>query len=465
MLSAADAIDQAKKLKEQHTSERPQLDLVRRYWKGVQQLPAVIPASTPREVRVMARIARINICPIVLDSLSQSLYVDGFKTMDGADAPVWQVWQKNKLDARQKGIHRAAFAYGTSYAVVLPGDPVPVIRGVSPRSMVAMYGDDPDWPEYALESRGGGQYRLYDDQAVYSLSETRRSARIQAGTETVWQLLDTQEHGAGVTPVVRFLDEDDLDADNDVEPDGNAFVSGSVAKPMRGQIANLMDLQDQADLTSFGLLTAQWYSAFRQRWAIGWVPSDEAQKMKAAASQLWTFDQDPSEMTLGEFDQTSLDGYIESRQATLRYAATLSQTPVHELVGELVNLSAEALAAAEAGHDRKVDERKVLLGEAHEQMLGLVGVYEKEPVPDDCEVVWRDTSARTFAATIDGLGKLATMLGVPAQELWTRIPGVTQQDVERWKAAAQTQDAFGQLSAILDKHAQPPAPAPPTPTP
>lgn len=463
MLSESQAIDQAKELKGAHEVERPTLDLIRRYWKGVQQLPAIIPASVPREVRVMAKIARINICPIVLESLSQSLYVDGFKTLQGANAAVWEVWQQNKLDARQKGIHRAAFAYGTSYAVVLPGKPVPVIRGVSPRSLIAMYGDDPDWPEVALERRGNGLWRLYDDQAVYFLQEFRRSA--QAGG-TVWTLLNTLQHGAGVTPVVRYLDEVDLDSDDDVTPDGNAFVAGSIAKPMRGQIADLMSLQDQADLTTFGLLTAQWYSAFRQRWAVGWVPSDEAQRMKAAASQLWTFDESPENMKLGEFEQTQLDGYIQSRQATLRYAATLSQTPVHELVGELVNLSAEALAAAEAGHDRKVEERETILGESHEQTLRLAASYlgTKAAVPADAEVVWRDTSARTFAATIDGLGKLATMLGVPAQELWTRIPGVTQQDVERWKAAAQTGDAFGQLAAILDRHAAA-NPAPPAPTP
>jgi len=30
---------------------------------------------------------------------------------------------------------------------------------------------------------------------------------------------------------------------------------------------------------------------------------------------------------------------------------------------------------------------------------------------------------------------MAAMLGVPGQELWEQIPGVTQQDVDRWKAS------------------------------
>ena len=43
--------------------------------------------------------------------------------------------------------------YGIAYMVVLPGDPQPVIRPVSPRRLTALYADDVDdpWPEYAVE--------------------------------------------------------------------------------------------------------------------------------------------------------------------------------------------------------------------------------------------------------------------------------------------------------------------------
>lgn len=454
MLSPDQAIAQARKLKQRQDGERRQLDVVRRYWKGRQKLPAVIPMSAPREVKTMARIARVNICPIVIDSLAQSTFVDGFrsKAEDSSSEAVWQVWQANKMDARQTGIHRAAFAYGTSYAIVLPGDPVPVIRGISPRSLTAMYDEDQDWPTLAFERRSYGEWRLYDDTHVYYLTTSQNHSE--------FDFVEAREHGASVTPVVRYLDEDDLDADDEVKAEFNDRTWEPT--PTRGQITPLMPIQDQIDLTTFGLLVAQWYAAFRQRYVIGWVPEDEAQKMKAGASQLWTFE-DAGEGTdgvkVGEFGQTSLDGYIESREASLRHAATLSQTPVHELLGELVNLSAEALAAAENGHERKVGERKTLLGESHEQMLRLAGKIGGFTVPEDAEVVWRDTSARTFAATVDALGKLVTMLHIPADELWERVPGVTQQDVERWKAASQSGDAFAQLAAILEKQSQP-TPAP-----
>ena len=447
-LSADGAVEQARRLMEFHQTEREQLDTVRRYLKGRQALPAVIPSGSKNEVKVMARSSRVNIMPIVVNSLVQSMYVDGFRAKLEADnADVWGAWQANRLDARQTGIHRAAATYGTAYAVVLPGDTAPVIKGVSPRSMTTLYGEDPDWPMWALERLGGGSWRLFDEEAVYYLSErqdpdpTRRGLRFD----------ESRVHGLGVTPVVRYVDEDDLDADDEVEPEGQVFETRSL--PTLGQVVPLMPLQDQIDLTTFGLQIAQHYGAFRQRWIIGWTAENEEATLKAAASKVWTFDEDPEEMKLGEFEQTNLDGYIKSREASLRHAATLSQTPVHELIGELVNLSAEALAAAEAGKDRKVEERQALSGESHEQTLWLAGRIMGVDVPDDAQVVWRDTSARSFAATVDALGKLTQMLGIPPQELWERVPGATRQDIARWRAAAQQGDSFRVLTDMLERQA------------
>jgi len=45
------------------------------------------------------------------------------------------------------------------------------------------------------------------------------------------------------------------------------------------------------------------------------------------------------------------------------------------------------------------------------------------------------------------------MLGVPPQELWERVPGVTQTEIERWKAAAAEGDALANLTAMLGRQA------------
>lgn len=438
--------DAANRMFKIRTSERSALDGVRLYWRGRQQLPAVVKSGAPDEVMVMSRSSRVNVLPIVVNSLVQSMFVEGFRPGPDSDETsneLWHVWQENRMNRKQTGIHRAAVAYGASYAVVLPGDPVPVIRGASPRAMTVLYGEDEDWPMMALEPLDRKLWRLYDEEAVY---------HFEAGDDgSGFEFIDANPHGMSHTPVVRFLDEEDLDRDD--EPTGAVRFRSATDETTAGQVAPLMPLQDQIDLTTFSLQIAQHYGAFRQRYVIGWVAENEAEQLRASASKLWAIDEDPDDVQIGEFNQSDLSGYIESREASLRHAATLSQTPIHELTGELVNLSAEALAAAEAGHDRKVGERKTLAGESHEQVFQLVGELIDVEVPADSQVVWRDTSARAFAATVDGLGKLTQMLGVPPQELWERIPGVTQQDVERWKAIAEQGGAFEQLTAMLDRQA------------
>lgn len=469
MLDEKGAIELADHLLAVQNAERQELDILRRYATGRQALPLVIPKDAPREVRELARISRINMIAIVLNSMVQSLFVDNLRVSakqggppvepgaapvepEDITSPVWAAWQANKLDQKQSGLYRAVFTYGLGYMVTTQGTPFPVSRPMSPRQMTALYYEDGDWPEYAIERRRKpNTFRLYDETHVYPLGYDPEKKRFAL-------LTDPAEHGSPYCPVVKYSDVEDLDLDD--EPESRHLMGGPPGDTLQtwvaGQVAPLLTLQDQTDVTSFGLHSAQWYSAFRQRWVVGWTPSSPNEKVLSAASQMWTFDAEPDEVKLGEFAETSLDGFLRSREATLKYGATLSETPVHELIGELVNLSAEALAAAEAGRDRKIDERKTGLGESHEQWSQNVGDLMGVDVPDDLEVVWRDTSARAFGAIVDGLGKLAAQLGVPPEELWDRIPGATSQDVSRWKATRAAGDAVANLTATLDRQATPP---------
>lgn len=462
-LNGDEIVELANHLNGVQLRERNELDVLRRYATGQQALPLVVPLDAPAEVREMARISRINLISIVIESLVQSLYVDNFRSAEPADPEddpaqqVWKVWQANRLDRGQSGLYRAVFTYGYGYMRATPGvdqrtrEKRPVVRAVSPRVFTAMYAsDNDDWPAYTLERRRRGRghvYELTDDEGlVYTLAAGDK--------EGAWGIMgDPADTGLGYNPTVRYTDVVDLDLDDEplsMMPEANR---GNQTCVVAGQVAPLRTLQDQSDLTTFSLRAAEWYSAFRQRWIKGWTPANRSEKLKTGASQLWTFEDAPDDVALGEFSQTELSGYINSRQETAKFVATLSQTPVHELVGQLVNLSAEALAAAEAGRDRKIEERKTGEGESHEQLAQLIGDYIGVDIPDDFEVVWRDTSARAFAAVIDGLGKVAQMLQVPPQELWDRIPGATRQDVERWRAAAASGDTIGQLTAMLDRQA------------
>lgn len=422
-LTSEAAVEQARTMIAFRNAERTHLNRIHDYVRG-RQANVAVPSGVPPEVKRLAKISRVNILQIVISALAQALYVDGYRAAKDADnAKPWEVWQANALDAAQIGVHRAALTYGASYATVLPGEPLPVIAGYSPRFMTAVYGDDPYWPVWALRTDRDKSLRLYDETSIYTLKE--------GGTGGV-EFVSSADHNVGHVPIVRFLNTWDLDEDN------------------AGEVEPLTDLQDQIDLTTFSLLVAQHYAAFRQRWIIGWVAPNEAELAKANASRILTFADDPESVKVGEFEQTLLDGYLESRESSLRHAASISQTPVHELIGSLVNLSAEALVAAEAGQRRKIVERQVGFGEAWEQVLALAGKIAGFEASDSAEVRWRDTESRALSSTVDALGKMAEMLGIPPQALWERIPNVSQQDIEKWKELAKDADALATLTSMLD---------------
>lgn len=454
-LSEGQATDTAKRLLELRKHEQPRLEKIARYMRNEPE-SVYVPKGARSEYRWMLERAKVNVLPLVVTVVAQALYVDGYRPAKKEDnAAAWKIWQANGMDARQHGLHRSALKYGVGYTVVLPGSAadgssVPVIKPKSPRRLTAFYEDpvDDEWPIFAVEvttlNQPSGKpkrvVRLYDDTARYTLVGRAEEGAKLAPDGADWMVT----HDLGVCPVVRYRDGDDLDGEECV----------------RGEIEPLIAMQDQLNSTVFGRMMAEQYSAFRQRWVTGMVSEDEEGRpqapFQAMVDRVWA-SEDP-DTKFGEFSETSLAGYLNSAESTIRHIATVSQTPPHHLLGQIANLSAEALAAAESGLQRKIDERKSLFGEAHEQTLRLAA----HAAGDDtgwtdmsAQVVWRDTEARSLAQTVDALGKLAAQLKVPPQMLWERIPGVTQTDVARWKAAADQQDAMAQLNDMLSRQLSP----------
>ena len=451
-------VDAAATLLAMRDEEQPRLEKIAAYMRG-RQSSVYVPRGARNEYRWLINRSRVNILPLVVTVASQNLFVDGYRPAKSEEnAAAWAYWQVNRLDRGQHGLHRAALKYGLAYTVVLPGkvgdQATPVITPKSPRRLTSFYEDavEDEWPELAVEvtvrnvapGRRQRVVLLYDDRFRYRLvgGMERGAGRLQLDTAPD----AVMEHGLGVCPVVRYRAGDDLDGDESV----------------RGEIEPLFDLADQLNLTTFNLLMAQLYSAFRQRWVTGMVATDESGNPKAPfeamVDKLWVAED--ADTKFGEFSATDLSGYLNSAEAQIKHIATISQTPPHNLLGQMSNLSAEALNAARDGLNSKIAEFKSVLGESHEQTMRLASHAAGDEAgwrDTSAQAVWRDTESRSLAQTVDALGKLRQMLDVPAQELWERIPGVSQQDVARWKAAAEQGDVFGQLNGIINKQMAPSA--------
>lgn len=431
-----------RRLIEEWKANREEIGRLDRWYRGNHDRPHN-PRQATSEYKELAKRSSTPWLGLVVTSVAQNLYVEGFRRKnDPDDATPWRMWQANGLDARQIAIHRAALAHGLSYATVLPGtlhgEPMPVIRGVSARRMVAWYADpaEDDYPLYALRGdpihtrAGQKRYRftLLDSEAVYMLD---------AGADGPAKLIDAKPHPINVCPVVRYSNSLDLDGRT------------------TGEVEPFIPIAARIDQDTFDRLVVQRFGAWVVRYIAGMVQPETDEERRAEKIRLQIEDLLVSESTdtkFGTLPATPLEPYIKARDADIRDLAAVTQTPPHHLLGLSPNLSAEALAAAESALTRKVEERRHMFGEAHEQTLRLAAhvAGDTDAAADfESEVWWRDTESRSLSQAADALGKMAQQLKIPVEALWERVPGVTQTDVERWKQLASDDDLLGVLAAQM----------------
>lgn len=413
-----------------------------------------LPRSATPELRALAQLSKTPWLGLVVSSLAQCLYVDGYRSpLDDIkvdpdlpeDVPTepsgpWKTWNANQMDRRQIPIHRAALAYGYAFSNVMPGEDSQgrrsVIRGVSPRKMYAAYEDpaEDDWPEYVLraDSRGEGKgwtLRLYDNAEKLTFTMDSSTSKPE--------YVKRENHNAGVTPFVRYANMLDLDGrcDGEVEP----YI------PLAGRI----------NKTSYDRLLTQHFSSWKIRTVSGMAEPDTEEAANRKKLQLRQDDllvaEDP-DTKFGVLDETPLGGFIEAWRSDIEALAAVTQTPTHALTGQLINLSAEALAAARAGLTQKITERQKAFGASHVQTLRLAASLDGDvEYANDvlARVTWQDMEIRSLSQAVDALGKAATMLHVPLPALWQRIPGVEKSDVDEWKRMAMEADPLDRLTAEL----------------
>lgn len=425
-LSPSEAEEAASELFNLRSKDRRRLEKIRDYLTGEPRL-VWLPMGAPRELQALAQMARVNVMNLVVKSTTQQMFVDGYTSEDEVGSEViWGIWQRNRWDRKQIGVHRSAGSYGSAYATILPGDNgVPLLRPVSPQRMTTAFGSDMDWPRFGLEERSGGPWRLYDDENTYDLlrsSTGRRTGGTSRGTSFQFVPGSDTSHEQDVTPIVRYVSDEDLD------------------DPVIGDVEPLFTLQDQINLTTFHLLVAQHYGAHGRKIIIGRMVKElEAKLVKASANTMMTVNAEPGDVQFEELSQTQLDGFLESRQAALRMMSAISQTPANELLGTLANLAAAALVENRESTARKVAERQIIYGESHEQLLGQAGNLIGIDLDPMARVRWKPTLDQRAIQLVSMLGDIADKLGVNPRALWDHLP-FSGADIVKLHEAASTTD-------------------------
>ncbi|HET7386753.1 MAG TPA: phage portal protein [Nocardioidaceae bacterium] len=417
-----------------------------------------LPRDATREHKWLEELSRTPWLNLVVTTVAQAMYVDGFVSpTSGDDVDVWRTWNANGFDARQVAIHRAALAYGQAYVLVTPGTdasgPRSVMRGISPRRMYVQYADkaEDDWPMFGLRadaaSRSKWMLRVYDDEAVYYLSCDASGDGLE--------FIEWREHAADVCPIVRYTNALDLDGRT------------------HGEVEPLIPLAIRINKTAYDRLLTQHFNSWKIRTIAGIdlskgpVDSDgdgtitDAERRQAAERAKMLLRQsdmltaaDPN-TKFGTLDETPLDGFVNAYGADVDTLAAVAQVPATSLNGKVANLSADAITELHRGLTQKVYERQRYFGQSHAQALRLAARLEGQDVDPSARITWQDTEVRSMSQAADALGKYAQMLEVPVEALWQRIPGVTKTDVDEWKAISRRGAAAGIASAAQQARQDP----------
>jgi hypothetical protein len=405
------------------------------YYRGEHPLPNV-PERAKGAFRRWLKLSRANMCGLVVDSMVERLVVQGIRYGQDqtADEEAWRLWQANHFDTASRSVFLEAAICGESAVSVAPNpadERTPLILPEHPTQMVVETSTSS-----AFDRRAAFKKWVDDSERVFAtlylpdvlVKLQSKQKKVKEGEKIAWERreVDGEQYPLpnplGSVPVVPFRNRP-------------RQLTGGVS-----ELDDVTDSQDRINDTLFMRHMAIQYSAFRQRWAVGLPletdPDTGLPKSPFKPSQEELFVSENPETKFGEFGETTLTGYLGAVAADIQHIAAVTRTPPHYLLGEMVNLAAEALKAAEAGLVSKVRDASVDHGESLEEVDRLAFVLlgdAKRADVIDAEIIWRNPEFRSDAALADATVKLYQAGLLSRQQAQERI-GMTPQEIARTDA-------------------------------
>ncbi len=385
--------------------------------------PAILALLDTEERQVFRRFldeSQANWCSLVASAVAERMQVVAFQWGDSSDA-AWAIWQANGMDADAELVQTDALVTGRGFVLVQPDN--------SNASGVSITPESP-FEATVLYEPGNRRKRMAGFKRYRDPVSDRAT-----------EILILPDMVATWAPNA---------ADPLVEPNPAGAVGLIEINPQprtlgqpRSELDNAIPIQDRIHTTIFNRLVATDFGAFRQIWATGIklarqvITSEDGSTTEIAvkpfdigANRLLT-NENP-DGRFGSFTGDPLAGYLSAVESDIDALAAITQTPAYYLHGKMVNLSADAIKAAEAGLIAKVRRRMLHVGEGWEtavrMALGLVG--DPGAANMEGQVLWADPETRSIAQLADALVKFQAV-GVPQEVLFQRL-GATPAEIDAW---------------------------------
>jgi hypothetical protein len=445
-------------------ARQPRLDLAWRYYSGDQPLPQG-PRKAIAAYLDFQKMCRTNFCAFTVDATVHRATVMGVNGADGqADDALWAIWQRNRLDSRQRLVYRTALSQSAAYVMIgedPDGSGQPLITAEHPRQVITE--DDPEtgrvraalklWYDPALRRGRANVYLL--DQVVKYVTGERAPGALPFIGRTSWERMGEPEpHQLGVVPVVPFFCRPDLGEEPEVD------------------FAKVLPIQDRINLGVLNRMTAERYSAFRQKYVTGHKFAKRNDPETGLETVTQPFRPDPggvwasegTDTKFGEFSQTDLLGYLKCHEADVRDFLILTHTPGYYYATDLINLSADTVTALDTNHVAKVQGLQAEWGESWETVLDVAGRVAGDTAErSSIEVRWQDprqlnpTVLADTAVKLQQAGYPLAVIAEKTGESPQRIAAITAADARNKLLSAALTPTFQQPGQ--------PAPAPPAPQP
>lgn len=386
-----------------------------------------------------------NWCQVVPDATVERLVPVAFRLNDGSlDSNAWDAWRRNECDVEVGLAFLEALIAGRSYGLVWKPDGVNTeITFHDVRQAIVEYVPGKRRVRRAglLIWRDGDQERaslFYPDAVFLWVRKTDTAFGYALDSGAGWVSAGTLPNPLKVVPLVAL--------------ENRARLRG---KPT-SEIASVAPLQDAVNTLWAHLMTAADERALPARAVLGMdrptkeILDDDGEVIgeedlpidKFRRNRLLWLEREGA--SIAEFSGADLNNYTQVIEVAVRHIAAQTRTPPSYLTGEMVNISADALVASEAGLVAKVQERQRYFGASLRELMRLEALAAGDTARAEAlamgSVVWRDAQFRSEAQYADALTKYKA-INVPDEALWERMPDTTPEEIERWKTMRTDQAA------------------------
>ncbi|MFH9108518.1 phage portal protein [Streptomyces albus] len=421
---------------------RTRLDLLDAYFNG-EQLVRDLGISIPPQLKGLHTV--IGWPRIGVEALEQRLELEAFRWADGADPEdLREIAEANDLFDESSLAHLDALVYGREYLAVGSGDCgtgdcPPLITAESPLDMTLF------WDARARVATAALRLSVEDGEqfaTLYLPDQTVTAVESGSG----WDVVDRDEHGLGVVPVVRMANRQ-----RTADRVGRSEITPEV-----------MSITDAACRRLMGMEVASEFYGAPQRYILG-ASESAFQDAEGNTKSAWeTYigrvlalerDEDGQVPTVGQFAAHDPQTYTKIIDLYARIMATQLGLPPHYLGYTTDNpASADAIRSSEAQLVKRAERRCRRFGGAWADVMRLA-LWVRDGVPPErsrrIECVWRDPATPTVAQQTDAAVKLVQAGILPADgEVVLEMAGLSEEQRQRVVAERRRAQGTGLLERL-----------------